>query len=130
MYKVMKDCNLSSNSFTVWNSRKQRPNIDALIKIANYFNVSLDYLVGRETLPVTRQENQRNTTYDVTTAPLLNKWNTLTESQRKKVLTYIDDITGSNNATNPVNIAYTQGDAAGQRLADTEGVIHEEKKYS
>ena len=41
-------CGLQSNSFTKWKSGTQKPSLEALTKIADYFNVSLDFLVGRE----------------------------------------------------------------------------------
>ena len=46
-YRVMKDCSLQTNTFTYWKNGRSTPNIDTLIKLANYFNVSIDYLVGR-----------------------------------------------------------------------------------
>ena len=33
--------------FTQWKNRKSKPSADALLKIADYFNVSVDYLLGR-----------------------------------------------------------------------------------
>lgn len=40
-----------------WRSGKQKPSLDAVVKIADYFNVSIDYLVNgkqiTEQLPVT-----------------------------------------------------------------------------
>ena len=45
--KLAVECKLNSSAMTEWRKGKKSPGIDALIKIANYFNVSLDYLVGR-----------------------------------------------------------------------------------
>ena len=68
----------------------QRPNIDALIKIADYFNVSLDYLVGREKPTMVIPQNTPSTVPEATTATLLSKWEQLTQIQQEKTLSYID----------------------------------------
>ena len=41
-------CGLSSSLVTNWKNGSQ-PNLKTLEALANYFNVSIDYLVGRET---------------------------------------------------------------------------------
>ena len=44
---VVKELNIASGSITKWKNGSM-PKLDALLKIANYFDVSLDYLVGRD----------------------------------------------------------------------------------
>ena len=44
-----KECGLSQNSINKWATSK--PSADALTKIADYFNVSVDYLLGRTENP-------------------------------------------------------------------------------
>lgn len=44
--KFMRDLNLSTDAFTRW-KRGAVPYFSTLIEIANYLNVSLDYLIGR-----------------------------------------------------------------------------------
>ena len=39
---------VSASSIGYWEQEKRIPNIDAMLIIADYFDVSLDYLVGRE----------------------------------------------------------------------------------
>ena len=39
---------VSQAAIARWEEGKRSPNLDALILIANFFDVSLDYLVGRE----------------------------------------------------------------------------------
>lgn len=46
-FKLTKDLNLSNSAITDWKKGKAKPSVDALIKIADYFNVSTDYLLGR-----------------------------------------------------------------------------------
>lgn len=46
--EVAKDLNLQKQTFQNYELGKRKPDIETLIKIANYFNVSLDYLCGRQ----------------------------------------------------------------------------------
>lgn len=46
IYALEKATGASKGSFIKW--RTSSPSVDILIKIADYLNVSLDYLVGRE----------------------------------------------------------------------------------
>lgn len=39
---------MGQSSYQHYESGRSEPSIDALIKLADYYNVSLDYLVGRE----------------------------------------------------------------------------------
>lgn len=46
--EVAKDLNLQKQTFQNYELGKRKPDIETLIKIADYFNVSLDYLCGRQ----------------------------------------------------------------------------------
>jgi len=45
-YKFADDLKLSQSTIGNWEAGKREPNFDTLIKIAQYFNVSVDYLLG------------------------------------------------------------------------------------
>ena len=45
---LSKDLNVSFNTISDWELKKHEPDFDMLIKIAKYFNVSTDYLLGLE----------------------------------------------------------------------------------
>ena len=49
--KMLTDLELSHNSFIDWRKKQQIPNSETLFKIADYFNVSMDYLLGRTDCP-------------------------------------------------------------------------------
>ena len=49
--KLLTDLKLSKNSFVDWEQRGTIPNGETLTKIAEYFNVSVDYLLGRTDEP-------------------------------------------------------------------------------
>lgn len=47
-YKVAKETGISQTTFSNWKSGRSMPKTDALQKIADYFGVSLDYLITGE----------------------------------------------------------------------------------
>lgn len=47
--------NISNGTIAMWETNKRQPDYDMVVKIANYFNVSIDYLLGRADVP-----NQNN----------------------------------------------------------------------
>jgi len=50
-YQLTLACGLSNSAVTDWKSGKAKPSADALSKIADYFNVSVDYLLNRVPTP-------------------------------------------------------------------------------
>ena len=46
---LIKECLLNHSALYHWRKGVARPTFDALVKIADYFKVSLDYLCDRET---------------------------------------------------------------------------------
>ena len=46
--KMLKDLNFGTGTFATWKKRGTIPNGDMLSKIADYFNVTTDYLLGIE----------------------------------------------------------------------------------
>lgn len=47
--EVAKKLGVDNSTYNKWELSKAEPNIDTLIKMADFFNVSIDELVGRET---------------------------------------------------------------------------------
>lgn len=45
---IYKDSICSSNNFHKWNKLKSVPTPETVVKLADYFNVTVDYLLGRE----------------------------------------------------------------------------------
>lgn len=44
--QLAKDLQLSNASVSYWETGKQEPSAEAIFKLANYFNISADYLLG------------------------------------------------------------------------------------
>ena len=45
-YRVAKECGFSGVSLSDWKSGKSQPKIDKLLKIANYFGIGVEKLIG------------------------------------------------------------------------------------
>ncbi len=52
--KMAMDLNMSQNTISRYESGGREPGIAELIAIADYFNVSVDYLIGRTENPAMR----------------------------------------------------------------------------
>lgn len=53
--RMAMDLGLSQNSISRYETGDRQPDIAELIRIADYFNVSIDYLVGRSDDPTFRR---------------------------------------------------------------------------
>lgn len=47
--KMLLDLELSLSSLSEWKKGKSKPTLEAIIRIGDYFNVPIDYLLGRDT---------------------------------------------------------------------------------
>lgn len=47
MAQISKELNIPYTTYVNYEKGKREPNSEMLIKIANYFNVTVDYLIGR-----------------------------------------------------------------------------------
>ncbi|MCL2343500.1 MAG: helix-turn-helix domain-containing protein [Firmicutes bacterium] len=50
-YKLTKDTGLPNGTISKWRNGIQYPSIESLVRLADYFNVSTDYLLGRTDKP-------------------------------------------------------------------------------
>lgn len=48
-YKLEKDLDISGNLVYKWLHDLTQPNVESFIKLANYFDVSVDFIIGRST---------------------------------------------------------------------------------
>ena len=80
--QLTREASLTNGLVTQWKQGKQKPSIDAMVKIADYFKVSVDYLLtGQEPLPpdVTAEEME-----------LLKKLRNLPPEKRKAIEALLD----------------------------------------
>ena len=80
-------CKLQNNTFTYWKNGKTKPTIDALIRIADYFNVSIDYLVGRE-IENPNIQNVTTSDTDDDIKQFMKYWNQMDEFQKASIMGY------------------------------------------
>lgn len=45
--ELAKYLNVASNTISTWENNQREPNLETVIKMANFFNVSTDYLLGK-----------------------------------------------------------------------------------
>lgn len=53
--RLATDLNTTQNTISRYETGEREPGIGELIKIADYFNVSVDYLIGRTDNPLTNK---------------------------------------------------------------------------
>jgi len=47
-YRLVKDTGLSEETVNNWHKGKYEPNVESLVKLANHYNCSVDFILGRE----------------------------------------------------------------------------------
>lgn len=55
VYRVSKDTGISQATLSAWKAGDYTPKTDKLQRIATYFNVSLDYLMGKESSTISKE---------------------------------------------------------------------------
>lgn len=86
-YPLAMEIGLGRSTIQSWRNNKANASAYALKLIADYFNVSVDYLLGRESLATKQDTNQSN---NATISPVFDRFSKLTELQQAKVMAYID----------------------------------------
>lgn len=73
----------AQNTVSQWESGKRDANPKTIQEIADYFNVSVDYLLGRETKPTLDEQ------LDGVDFALYGEIHDLTDDEKKDILSYI-----------------------------------------
>lgn len=82
------DCKLSKSFIYDIEKRDVSPSSDKIVKIADYFNVSVDYLLGRNNI----QENQ-TTKIEVNQIELMENYEKLNEKGKEEALKRVHELT-------------------------------------
>jgi len=114
--QIEKEMNITLGSIYSWRIGKAKPSFDVLIKLADYFNVSADYLLGRVEL-------QQNTANNAITSPLLARISKLDKSQQDKVMAYIDGLSDTKELFNQGRIEQRE-----RQLLQEENYTMQQKK--
>lgn len=83
-YRVAKDTGISPTVFSDWKSGKSSPKIDKIKKIADYLNVSEDYLMGNTENPQPIDEQLSGLDF-----ALYGETKDLTDEEKEKILEFI-----------------------------------------
>lgn len=62
--RAAEDCGINRSNVNSWRDRGYTPRGDALQRIADYFGVTTDFLLGKETEKAPTPEGEREITYD------------------------------------------------------------------
>ena len=57
-YQLAKSANVARSNVFNWRSGKVTPSVEKLISVAEFFGVSLDYLVGCDDVPNRKEEGK------------------------------------------------------------------------
>lgn len=93
--KVAMDLNITQETISSYETGRVFPSSDMLIKLANYYNTSIDYLLCRTkyNMPIDTIKPNNITDEDFM---LLNKINKLSNINKAKAISYIDGLNDSN----------------------------------
>lgn len=85
-YKVEKNAGISSTSFQGWKNERFKPSTEAIVKLARYFNVSTDYLLGLSDERSPKHSIQQSSNLTSRESQLLSVFNSLSPSEQGEVL--------------------------------------------
>lgn len=84
--KAAAEIGLSNATPTAWKKRGLTPKADTLQMIADYFGVSIDYLLDEETEKAPTQKGEREITYDDFTYAMLEETKDLPPEKKAMLL--------------------------------------------
>ena len=85
--KLLTDLKLSKNSFVDWQNRGTIPSAETIEKIADYFGVTTDYLLGR-TDDINQKPGDSNIKMDDFSYALYNESRELDDDDKQRLLKY------------------------------------------
>ena len=89
--KVAMDLNITQETISSYETGRVFPSSDMLIKLANYYKTSIDYILGRTNYDLTINNIKTNNISD-TDFIILNKINKLSTINKAKAEGYIDGL--------------------------------------
>jgi repressor LexA len=82
--KLANDIGVSRSTIAMWETGGSQPDNDNLKELAKYFNVSVDYLLGREEQTPTLDKQLEGIEY-----ALYGELHDLTDSEKEDILSYV-----------------------------------------
>lgn len=75
---------ISNGTIAMWETDKRQPDSDTLIKLADFFNVSVDYLLGRPETYINSTDSELN--------HLISIWHSLSTTSKLRLVAYADGL--------------------------------------
>ncbi|MBR6394782.1 MAG: helix-turn-helix transcriptional regulator [Ruminococcus sp.] len=93
--KMMSELGFSSGLYSQWKSGKQKPSREKLDKIADYFGVSIDYLLGKDAtisqISKNEEKEQKNNATDNSDIPSDSLALNISDSELTDILNRLSD---------------------------------------
>ena len=93
--KMMSELGFSSGLYSQWKSGKQKPSREKLDKIADYFGVSIDYLLGKDAtisqISKNEEKEQKNNATDNSDIPSKSLALNISDSELTDILNRLSD---------------------------------------
>lgn len=107
-------CNIlkiNGNSFVNWENRGTLPKGETLIKMADYFNVTSDYLLGLDDVP-----NRKNESISENAQELIEMYTQLSERNQIKIIGYVQRMLEESGRAEIINEDVSQITKAGANV--------------
>ena len=88
--KTTRELHISVSSFSDWQSGKARPSLEVIAKFADYFDVSLDYLVYGVELESSNNQTSESPFLNAREDKCIDKFRKLSPALQEKLLSYAD----------------------------------------
>ncbi len=85
--KLIEDIGIGKNQIKYWEVHQNTPNAETIKKIADYFGVTVEYLIGDEDYPDSSEENDEK-------KELLNRIGQMDEDQLRQLNDFADYLIG------------------------------------
>ena len=80
------------SAISLWESGKRQPDQETLVRIANFFNVTVDYLLGRDSTPASVPAQEKNPANDPLTEQIMAKARIMNEEELRQLLRIMDAV--------------------------------------
>jgi transcriptional regulator with XRE-family HTH domain len=80
------------SAISLWESGKRQPDQETLVRLANFFEVTVDYLLGREESPIERPETKTTSSDDPLTEQIMAKARLMNEEELRQLLRIMDAV--------------------------------------
>ncbi len=94
--EVADSLGLSRASYSHYENNRVEPDAAMLSKMADYFDVSIDYLLGREAVKKNKSANIESDLNDEQTNLMFDGWLEMSEEQRQEALDFMEFLKSKN----------------------------------